>query len=84
MQAMSRGDLHRLQETARDRLGGIAGQLLNLMRRRFCRHPARDRKQRQTMHQSAFQVTTIAREIAEVSRKGKKAARWKFTRRRAA
>ena len=69
MQAMEKGDLRKaLVETAHDEIGQLQSSF-NVMRLRLAdilRHIEESSKQ---VHQSAFQVTTMARDIAEVGRK---------------
>jgi methyl-accepting chemotaxis protein len=69
MQAMAKGDLtHALAENAQDEIGQLQASF-NAMRLRFAEILREIEDSGKQMHQSAFQVTTIAREIAEVSRK---------------
>ena len=69
MQTMAKGDLENpLPETAQDELGQLQSSF-NVMRGRFADVLRGIEDSGKQMHQSAFQVTTIAREIADVSRK---------------
>ncbi len=69
MQAMAKGDLmHALKVDAEDEVGQLQGAF-NSMRERFAGILKDIEDSGKQMHQSAFQVTTIAREIADVSRK---------------
>ena len=69
MQAMAKGDLvHALKQTAEDEVGQLQ-RAFNSMRDRFAGILKDIEDSGKQMHQSAFQITTIAREIADVSRK---------------
>lgn len=69
MQAMAKGDLmHEIKQTAEDEVGQLQSSF-NALRRRFADILRGIEDGGKQMHQSAFQVTTIAREIADVSRK---------------
>jgi len=69
MQAMAKGDLvHTIKQSAEDEVGQLQ-IAFNSMRQRFSGILREIEDSGKQMHQSAFQITTIAREIADVSRK---------------
>lgn len=69
MQLMAKGDLMReLKQSAEDEVGQLQASF-NALRMRFADILRGIEDGGKQMHQSAFQVTTIAREIADVSRK---------------
>jgi methyl-accepting chemotaxis protein len=69
MQAMAKGDLmHTIVQSAQDEVGQLQASF-NALRLRFAEILREIEDSGKQMHQSAFQVTTIAREITEVSRK---------------
>jgi methyl-accepting chemotaxis protein len=69
MQSMAKGDLtHSLAQSSEDEVGQLQASF-NAMRLRFAEIMREIEDSGKQMHQSAFQVTTIAREIADVSRK---------------
>ncbi len=69
MQAMAKGNLiHELVEGAQDEIGQLQTSF-NALRKRFANLLRDIEESGKQMHQSAFQVTTISTDIAEVSRK---------------